>query len=75
MNLCKNCKFLKPSMLLPADLRRCTNPKNNYTRRPTDGKAQEPTFASIVRVYHGCGPDGKWFEPKIGLFKRLFGGS
>jgi len=61
---CVNCKFFKQdsSSWVSADYGRCT--KDVRCVNPVTG-AEDLHFCSVTRQsFGGCGPSGKWFEPK-----------
>jgi len=67
MKLCKDCKFLKVSVLA-FDLSVCRNTDVTGTN-PTDGKSNR-LFADHARIYGRCNPE-KHFEEKQSILDKF----
>lgn len=65
---CRDCKHCAKDNL-PAPGWRCVSPKNVAKVSPVTG---ETTYDLTYCVSHregpnGCGPNGKWFEARVGV--------
>lgn len=67
MKYCKDCKHVGHDILLPWHLQDCKHP----TELDMTGSKSNFPFASISRKWGPCGPEAKYFEPRIPFWKRI----
>lgn len=65
MRLCKDCRHVKKGFSGWA----CAHPNNVGKPSPVTGESRQ-MFSSCDTMRagpNGCGTDGKWFEPRVGV--------